>query len=62
MGEKVFESASISGIKFKNRIIRSAPQEGMADENGFPCYHSVQPLIIRFAQKDYNTLFFQISS
>ena len=32
----VFEEATISGIKVKNRIIRSATHDGLADENGAP--------------------------
>ncbi|MBN1365407.1 MAG: NADH:flavin oxidoreductase [Syntrophaceae bacterium] len=36
MTNAVFEPASLAGIKLKNRIIRSATHEGMADEKGFP--------------------------
>ena len=36
MTQSVFEPASLAGIKLKNRIIRSATHEGMADEKGFP--------------------------
>jgi len=32
----VFEPTSLAGIKLKNRIIRSATHEGMADEKGLP--------------------------
>jgi 2,4-dienoyl-CoA reductase-like NADH-dependent reductase (Old Yellow Enzyme family) len=31
-----FQPAELAGIKLKNRIIRSATHEGMADENGYP--------------------------
>ena len=34
--KKVFEENILSGIKLKNRIVRSATNEGLADENGFP--------------------------
>lgn len=33
---KVFEQADIGGIRFRNRIIRSATYEGSCDGNGFP--------------------------
>ena len=36
MVKAIFEPASLAGIKLKNRIIRSATHEGMADEKGFP--------------------------
>ncbi|MCP3899557.1 MAG: NADH:flavin oxidoreductase, partial [Desulfobacteraceae bacterium] len=34
--ENAFASTSLAGIVFKNKIIRSATHEGMADEKGFP--------------------------
>lgn len=33
----LFEKALISGLEVKNRIIRSATHDGLADENGAPC-------------------------
>ena len=36
MTHTAFEATSLAGIKLKNRIIRSATYEGMADEKGFP--------------------------
>lgn len=33
---KVFEENILADIKLKNRIVRSATNEGMADENGYP--------------------------
>jgi len=36
MTVSVFDSASLAGMTLKNRIIRSATHEGMADEKGFP--------------------------
>lgn len=32
----IFEQSEIGSIKLKNRVIRSATHEGMADENGYP--------------------------
>jgi len=36
MERKVFETAEIGTIKLRNRIIRSATHEGLADEQGYP--------------------------
>lgn len=33
----LFEKALISGLEVKNRIIRTATHDGLADENGAPC-------------------------
>lgn len=33
---KLFENTSLKGMALKNRLVRSATDEGMADENGFP--------------------------
>ena len=32
----LFETTEIKGMELKNRLVRSATHEGMADENGFP--------------------------
>ena len=32
----LFEKTEIKGMELKNRLVRSATHEGMADENGFP--------------------------
>lgn len=32
----LFEKTSINGMELKNRLVRSATHEGMADQNGFP--------------------------
>lgn len=36
MADVIFDSASIGSVKLKNRIIRSATHDGLADENGAP--------------------------
>ena len=33
---ELFEKTEIKGMELKNRLVRSATHEGMADENGFP--------------------------
>ena len=32
----LFDKTQIKGMELKNRLVRSATGEGMADENGFP--------------------------
>lgn len=49
MKSKVFEQTSLSGILLKNRIIRSATHEGMADENGYPT-DQLKKLYVRLAK------------
>lgn len=44
-----FEQTQIAGMELKNRIIRSATYEGMADENGFP-NEKLKNLYIRLAK------------
>lgn len=46
---KTFETTEIAGIKLKNRIIRSATHEGMADERGFPT-ETYKKLYVRLAK------------
>ena len=36
MNASIFEPSEIDSIKLKNRIIRSATHEGLADEEGYP--------------------------
>jgi len=45
----VFEQAQIGRVKLRNRIIRSATYEGMADENGLPT-QNMKNLYIRLAK------------
>jgi 2,4-dienoyl-CoA reductase-like NADH-dependent reductase (Old Yellow Enzyme family) len=47
--KRVFDQTQLAGMKLKNRIIRSATIEGMADENGFPT-ENLKKLYIRLAQ------------
>jgi len=49
MTSQIFEPAAVAGIQFKNRIIRSATHEGMADEKGFPT-EKLKKLYIRLAK------------
>ena len=51
MTHTTFEIASLAGIKLKNRIIRSATHEGMADEKGFPT-EKLKKLYIKLAKGD----------
>lgn len=32
----LFDKTNFKGVELKNRFVRSAAHEGMADENGFP--------------------------
>lgn len=45
----LFEKTEIKGMELKNRLVRSATYEGMADENGFP-YENLFELYKRLAQ------------
>jgi 2,4-dienoyl-CoA reductase-like NADH-dependent reductase (Old Yellow Enzyme family) len=45
----LFEESTISGIKLKNRIIRSATHEGMGDPGGYPI-KDLTNLYIRLAK------------
>jgi 2,4-dienoyl-CoA reductase-like NADH-dependent reductase (Old Yellow Enzyme family) len=49
MSNTVFEQTELAGMKLKNRIIRSATYEGMADENGFPT-EKQKDLYVRLAK------------
>jgi len=49
MTSTIFEPTSLAGIQLKNRIIRSATHEGMADEKGFPT-DKLKKLYIRLAK------------
>ena len=49
MGKAVFQNASIAGIHLKNRIIRSATHEGLADDQGAPT-ERLKKLYVRLAK------------
>ena len=55
MTHAIFEEASLAGIKLKNRIIRSATHEGMADEKGFPT-ENLKKLYIRLAKGEVGAI------
>jgi len=55
MTNTIFEPTSLAGIKLKNRIIRSATHEGMADEKGFPT-EKLKKLYIRLAKGDVGAI------
>ena len=55
MTNAVFETASLAGIQLKNRIIRSATHEGMADEKGFPT-EKLKNLYIRLAKGEVGAI------
>jgi 2,4-dienoyl-CoA reductase-like NADH-dependent reductase (Old Yellow Enzyme family) len=51
----VFEQSSLAGIKLKNRIIRSATHEGMADHRGFPT-QKLRKLYVDLAKGDVGAI------
>ncbi|MBI5592537.1 MAG: NADH:flavin oxidoreductase [Deltaproteobacteria bacterium] len=55
MTHAVFEKTSLAGIQLKNRIIRSATHEGMADEKGFPT-ENLKKLYIRLAKGEVGAI------
>ena len=55
MNHTVFEPALLAGIELKNRIIRSATHEGMADAEGFPT-SKLRKLYIRLAKGDVGAI------
>jgi len=55
MTTAAFEPTSLAGIKLKNRIIRSATYEGMADEKGFP-NEKLKKLYINLAKGDVGAI------
>jgi 2,4-dienoyl-CoA reductase-like NADH-dependent reductase (Old Yellow Enzyme family) len=55
MTHAVFEKATLAGIQLKNRIIRSATHEGMADEKGFPT-ENLKKLYIRLAKGEVGAI------
>lgn len=55
MNRQIFEPAVINGIKLKNRIIRSATHEGMADEKGCPT-EQLKTLYCRMAKGEVGAI------
>ena len=55
MTPAAFEPTSLAGIKLKNRIIRSATHEGMADEKGFPT-EKLKKLYINLAKGEVGAI------
>lgn len=55
MTRAIFEQTSLAGIKLKNRIIRSATHEGMADEKGLPT-EKLKKLYVRLAKGDVGAI------
>jgi 2,4-dienoyl-CoA reductase-like NADH-dependent reductase (Old Yellow Enzyme family) len=55
MENTVFEQAPLAGLRLKNRIIRSATHEGMADERGFPT-EKLTKLYVRLARGDVGAI------
>lgn len=49
MRHDVFEPVRLAGMTWKNRVLRSATHEGMADEQGFPT-ESLKKLYVRMAK------------
>lgn len=49
MKDTIFEPASIGSIRLRNKIIRSATHEGMADKRGFPT-EKLKNLYVRLAR------------
>lgn len=52
--KELFSEAHIAGVKLKNRIIRSATHEGLADASGNP----TDALIGKYEDLDSNTIKF----
>jgi 2,4-dienoyl-CoA reductase-like NADH-dependent reductase (Old Yellow Enzyme family) len=55
MTSKIFEPTALAGIQLKNRIIRSATHEGMADEKGFPT-EKLKKLYVRLAKGEVGAI------
>jgi len=55
MTQAAFVPTSLAGVKLKNRIIRSATYEGMADEKGFP-NEKLKKLYIKLAKGEVGAI------